>query len=290
MLNRRDRRRVPNDMRLLFLLTCAASLGAAEDPREIVRRAMEADRRNQDVARNYTYVERVVTVNTRADGSVKKREVRTYDVTLSEGTPYRRLIEIDDKPLPPEMERKEREKLEKSIEERRHESASARAKRVAEWEKKRRKQREFVDDLLQAMDFQLLGEEEVRGRKAWVVGAAPHPGYRPHSRETSFLTKVKGKLWIDQHDSITARLDAEFTDDVSFGVFLAKLHKGSRFVFEQVPVNGEVWLPTRLEGNFSARVVFSRLRASLEMDFSKYRKFQADSRIIVNEPAPASAP
>ncbi len=251
-----------------------------------MRRSIEADRHNQEIARNYTYVQRTATLRLNPDGSVKRREVRTYDVTLSEGTPYQRLIAIDDKPLPPDMERREREKLEKSLEDRRKETPGERAKRVADWEKKQQKNREFTRELLQAMDFRVVGDEPIRDRKAWIVEAVPHPGYEARSREARFLAKVRGKLWVDQRDYLTARIEAEFTDDISFGAFLAKLYKGSRFEYDQVPVNGEVWLPSRMIASFGARVVFARIRQSFDVGFKDYRKFQADSRIIVEDAAP----
>ena len=53
-----------------------------------------------------------------APARVKNRSVVTYDVTLLEGSPYRRLVARNDQPLPPEEEKKEEEKLRRSIEER----------------------------------------------------------------------------------------------------------------------------------------------------------------------------
>ena len=90
-------------MRADLLLVVAWQLFAAPDPREIIRHATEADQRNEAASRNYTFVQRVSKRYLNSDGSVKRTEIRTYDVTLSEGTPYQRLIAIDDKPLPPDL-------------------------------------------------------------------------------------------------------------------------------------------------------------------------------------------
>jgi hypothetical protein len=267
-------------MRAVLLLAVVAPLLAADDARDIIRRATEADRHNDELSRNYTFVERVSKRFLNGDGSVKRTEIRTYDVTLSEGTPYMRLIEIDDQPLPPDWERKEQEKLRKSIEDRRKESPQQRAKRIAQWEKNRQKDREFVNELLDAMDFRLTGEEEIAGRKAWVISATPHRGYRPKSTEAKFLVKIRGRAWIDEGDYMAARVEAEATDDVSIGFFLAKVSKGSRFYIDQTRVNGEVWLPQRIEGRFSARLLIVRFREAFEMTFKDFRKFQVDSRIV----------
>ena len=55
---------------------------------------------------------------------------------------------------------------EKSLQDRRDESPRQRAERIRDWERKRQKQRAFTRELLEAMDFSLLGTEELRGRKA----------------------------------------------------------------------------------------------------------------------------
>ncbi len=267
-------------MRAVLLLAVVSQLFAAPDARDIIRRATEADQHNEELSRNYTFVQRVSRRFLNSDGSVKRTEIRTYDVTLSEGTPYQRLIAIDDKPLPPDRERKEQEKLQKSIEERRRESPQQRAKRVAQWEKDRQKDREFVNELLDAMDFRVTGEEEIAGRKAWVISATPHPGYRPKSMETKFLVKMRGRTWIDEGDYMAARIEAETMDDISMGFFLAKVSKGSRFYIDQTRVNGEVWLPQRIEGQIFARLLIVRFRQSFDMTFKDFRKFQVESHIV----------
>jgi hypothetical protein len=267
-------------MRAVLLLVGVSQLFAAPDAHDIIRRATEADQRNEAASRNYTFVQRVSKRYLNADGSVKRTEIRTYDVTLSEGTPYQRLIAINDKPLPPDLERREQEKLQKSIEERRKESPQERAKRVAQWEKDRQKDRRFVNELMNAMDFRVTGEEEIAGRKTWVISATPHPGYRPKSIETKFLVKMRGRAWIDEGDYMAARIEAEAMDDVSIGFFLVKVSKGSRFFIDQTRVNGEVWLPQRIEGRFSARLLIVRFRESFDMSFKDFRKFQVESHIV----------
>jgi hypothetical protein len=264
----------------ILLLGLAAQVAAAQDPREIIRRGIEASNRNEEIAKNYTYVERDDTRVFNGDGSLKRARLRTFDVTMTEGSPYKRLTAIDDKPLTAEQERGEEEKLRQSIEERRKETPQQRSKRIAEWDKRRQKNRAFVDELLSAMDFRLLGKETVAGRPAWVIEATPHPGYHPKSTETKFLTKMNAKMWVDCQDYQAARVEAEATDDISFGVFLAKVRKGSRFVIEQAKVNDEVWMLKRAEGRISGRILFSSFAQTLDNTYKDFRKFQADSWVI----------
>ncbi|MGA7218550.1 MAG: hypothetical protein WBX38_09555, partial [Candidatus Sulfotelmatobacter sp.] len=78
-----------------------------------------------------------------------------------------------------------------------------------------------------------------------------------------------------------AKLEAEAIDTVSFGWFLARIHKGTRLVFEQTRVNEEVWLPQHLTFKFDARIaVFKSYNEEDEETFSDYRKFRATAKIV----------
>ena len=92
-----------------------ATLPATNDPKEIVRRAMEMDQRNFELARNYTYQERRVIRMLDKHGKEKHQQIETFDWTILYGEPYSRLIEKDDKPLNAKEERKEQEKVDKFI-------------------------------------------------------------------------------------------------------------------------------------------------------------------------------
>src|ERR1035441_7345422 len=119
-----------HDLRV-FLLVLASTTGlyGQVDAREIIRHAVAADELNWRIARNYTFLQRVELRRLDAQGRMKISEVRTYDVTLQQGTPYRQLVQRDDHPLPTTEEKKEQESLAKSIAERRQETAAERAKR-----------------------------------------------------------------------------------------------------------------------------------------------------------------
>ncbi len=143
---------------LLGLASTTALLGQV-DAREIIRHAVAADELNWRIARDYTFLQRVELRHLDAQGRVKLSEVQTYDVTLQDGTPYRQLVQRDDRPLPPAEERKEQESLAKSIAERRQETEAERAKRLSAYERRPDWQREAWHELPDAFDFRLVGEE-----------------------------------------------------------------------------------------------------------------------------------
>ncbi len=88
-------------------------------------------------------------------------------------------------------------------------------------------------------------------------------------------------MWIDKHDYNWVKAEAETTDTISFGLFLARVHKGSHFSFEQTRLNNEVWLMRRFYLNASARLVLLKNEAVEQEDtFSNYKKFSSESRVL----------
>jgi hypothetical protein len=266
---------------LLLILASATALLSQADVREIIRRAVAADERNWKVARNYTFSERVNLQYLDSQGRVKSQEVRINDVMLLEGSPYRRLVALDDRPLPPGEEKKEQEKLARSIAERREETAAQRAQRRAEYDRRPEWQREAWRELPEAFDFRLAGEEVWDGHSLSVIEATPRQGYQPRSRTARLLAHIQGKLWVDKQDYHLVKAEVEVVDTISVGLFLVRVAKGSRASFEQTRVNDEVWLPRQVRAFVSARLgLLKVLRIEQVISYSKCREFQTDPAII----------
>ena len=268
-------------VRTFLCILAVPAMLAAQDAREIVRRSLEIDKRNSEVARNYTFIQRQQQRDLDSNGRVKKVESDTYDVTLLEGSPYRRKIAHNDRPLSAKDQAKEQEKLRKSIEDRRRETPEQRARRVQEWERKQEKQREPLREIPEAFDLKLAGQEKLDGVDTWVIDATPHPGYRPHSTSSSFFPKVKARFWIAKQDYQWVKIDMESLDTISFGGFLIRMAKGSHLEFEASHINNEVWLPKRAVLRGSVRIALVKLlRGDVTFEFSDYKKFQAESRVV----------
>jgi hypothetical protein len=269
-----------NGALLVILVSATAALGQT-DARAIVRRAVAAEELNWKAARNYGFSERVDARRLDSQGQVTSKDVKTYDVTLLEGSPYRRLEGRDDLPLPPGDDKEEREKLARNIAERRGETSVQRAHRLAEYESRPEWQREAWHELPEAFDFRLIREEVWDGNGVYVIEATPRQGYQPRSRTANVLTHLQGKLWVDKRDYHLVKAEVEVVDTISVGLFLVRLAKGSHASFEEVRVNDEVWLLRRVQVFASARLgLLKVLRIEQEISYSKCREFPADSPII----------
>jgi len=154
-------------------------------------------------------------------------------------------------------------------------------KRAEKEEKDREEGRKFVREIADAYNFTLVGTELVGGREAWVIDGEPRPGFVPQMKESKFLPKFRGRVWIDKSDLQLSKLDVECLDTISWGLFLARFHKGSRFMLEQIRVNEEVWLPRQLTAKIDVRLaLLKNFNVDVEQTFRDYKKFRATARIV----------
>lgn len=265
---------------ILVLLVLQAG---AQEPtaQEIVVRSVQADRNNLRRAKDYTYVERH---EQRRTGVV---ESRTYDVMILDGSPYRRLIARNDKPLSEMEARKVAEGFEKTRSKRLRESEDDRRRRLERDEKQLQESRRFLAEIPSAFELTLRGVEPVSGVPAWVIDAQPRPGFKSRVKDTEMLKKFRGRLWIEQRTYQWVKVDAETIDAIRLGLFLVRLDRGAKLGFEQMFVNGELWLPKRISAQADGRLaLLKKLAVDQEATFSDYKKFQAVGRVIFTEEIP----
>jgi hypothetical protein len=258
-----------------------------EQMQKLLRVVAEKDMENDKVLRNYTYIERDVQNQMDGKGDTKKTEVKTYEVLEIYGEQVRRLTEKDDQPLDAKEAAKEEEKIQKIIDKRKDESENDRIKREEKEEKDREDERKFVMEIADAYNFKLVGTEQVGGRDAWVIEGEPRPEFVPHMKDAHYLTKFHGRVWIDKDDLQLAKMDVECLDTITWGGFLARFHRGSRFMMEQTRVNDEVWLPRQIAGKIDARFALVKsYNLGFEQNFRDYKKFRTSSKIIGMGEAP----
>jgi hypothetical protein len=261
------------------------------DPVEIMRRTAARDEENDKKGRNYTYVQDVLEKKLDSKGEVKSTEKRRYEVMVIYGEDVLRLVAKDDKPLPPDEAAKEEEKIDKMMQKYKNETEDQRAKRLEKAEKSKEGDRAFVKEIAEAFDFTILSPETVDGHTLYAIQAEPKSGYQPHSKNGKYLTKFRGKIWIDQNEYQWVKLDLETIDTISFGWFVARLHKGTHFYIEQTRVNDEVWLPKLVRLNLGARIaLFKDLNYDVTQTYSNYKKFGSQTKITTIGEAPAEKP
>ncbi len=269
------------------ILAVLAAAPPAPDPAEIVRQSVNRDQDNWRKAKDYTYVER------EQEHHGGKTTSKTYEVSTLYGREFRRLIARDDQLLSPGEAAKEQKRFDKAVASRADESPEKRAKEEADAEKEREKERAFAREIPEAYNFVLLGEEEVEGHQAWVIGATPRPGFKPKDSQAKALPKLRGKFWIEKQDYEWVKLEAEVISPLKWGLFIASLNPGTVLKFTQTKVNDELWMPKQVSVQVDARLLMKKFNGDFQDTFSGYRKFQTDARVVSAseaDPAPAADP
>jgi hypothetical protein len=255
----------------IFVLLAAPAwaLQASGEPdlKTILQKSAAASEMDFKAAPQYNYKERDCT------GS----ETKTLAVTMLDGSPYQRLIAIDDKPIPAAQAAEELEKQRQAEAQRRAESSGQRKRRIAKYERERAHEHEMMVQLSDAFDFKLTGTTKMRGFNVWALQATPRAGYRPPNMESQALKGMEGELWIDQASYRWVKVMAKVIRPVTIGGFLARVQPGTQFEVEKSPVGNGIWQVTHFAMQSKSKVLMLVRRHEAEEDsFSDFERVHHD--------------
>ena len=260
-------------MRTLGQLALVALAVASADPvppssnvQKIVQRSVQNTNADWAAAPQYAFTERDVIT------SRSKRTVKTYQVTMIEGSPYNKLIAINDRPLSPAQAAEESRKYRSETDRRRKETPAERQKRLAKYQAERRQDHELMSEMIKAFDFTLRGEETINGHRCFVLEATPRAAYQPKNRDTKALTGMRGKMWIDDTQYQWVKVHAEVFRPVAFGLFIAHVQPGTEFDLEQAPVQNNIWLPSHFSTRVNATILLFSKRSADDETYTDYRR------------------
>jgi len=250
---------------VLFSITVCGAV-APLTPEEIIRRSITANEKDWNEAPAFSHHDR--TIEKKGDETTD----RTYQVTMIEGTPYKRLIAMDGRPLNAARQHQEDQREKHELMRRRSETAAEREARVRKYEKDRDQDHLLMTQMASAFKFRLVGEEKIYGHPAYVLDAEPRADYKPVNREAKVLLGMKGRLWVEKEHFHWVKVEAEVIHPVTFGGFLAKVGPGTKFELDKEPVSGEIWEPKTFTVQVCASVLFWSHNSSTQEQFSDYRR------------------
>ena len=254
---------------------------SSDEVRELIRKVAENDIENDKKQRDYTYTEREEQHRLDGKGHVTSNESNTYEVMMLYGEQVSRRIAHNDKPLSEKENAKEEQKIQKVIVKRRDETEEQRKKRIDQENKDREEEREFVREVADAYNFRLVEVAKLDGRETYVIDADPRPGFQPHHKDAKYLPKFKFRVWIDKAETQWVRLHGEVIDTVSWGLLVARLHRGSLFEVTETRVNDEVWLPKQVVFRLDAKLaLLKNFTIEEQSTYRDYKKFRTDTKIV----------
>jgi hypothetical protein len=139
-------------------------------------------------------------------------------------------------------------------------------------QKKQKERAELIDQTKNAFIFTYVGQGTRGDRTLSKFRMEPNPSYKPTSRMATIFSKVKGFVWLDEATGQMARVEGDVTDDISFGIFLGKIYKGSHFMQERYEYEPGVWLPSYSQYDFDARKLFSQISIHQKIFASHYKR------------------
>ena len=133
-----------------------------------------------------------------------------------------------------------------------------------------------------AFNFKNQPDEIINERIACVYDFEPRLGFKPTEKFADKLGKMKGRIWIDKEDKQWAQVDFEVLDTMSFGLIIARIHKGSKFHMEKIKINDDVWLPKKYDVKIGVRaLILLNENIDLDVTYSDYKKFKTNSKITM---------
>jgi hypothetical protein len=251
----------------------AASAPPEITPAQMVRRALDAYSRGEAAQREYSYCQRDDVRILDGSGGLKHHDLRTFDVIMVDGSPYRRLVKRNDQALPPDEEKEQQEDFRRGIDQRHNETPEQRRQRIAEWDHKRQERQGDMNEVPNAFDFRLVGEETISGVPVWVIEGTPHPGYKPKSKSAGYFLKMRGRIWLTKEDYHVVKVDAVTLDAISIGAFLLRIAQGGHVGIEFSHMGNGLWLPKHASISGSARILLIKgYRLDADYTFSDYRR------------------
>lgn len=252
-----------------------------------VKKHLASDEQRQS---GYVFTERRLEQKVNGEGRVTDESVTVHEVYpgLPGEDPYRRLIEKDGRPTPPDKLAKQDRERQKKVEAyvRKQAVAAEQRKDARRLDKARQEYVTAIDDLFRIYDIQMVRRETIDGIDTILATLTPMPGVKPQTDDGKVMRHFKALAWISESDYELVRVEIEAIDTLSFGLgLLARVHKGTTATYQRRKVDGETWLPEEVTWTASARVLLvRRLRLRGVSAFSDYRRYSVDTSTTIAAP------
>ena len=259
---------------------------------ELLKKMRAAVRLDDDAQQAYTYLERRRDVKVSLLGKVSVGPLRTFEVYPSNkpGRTYKRLIEIDGKPLPAaELARRDEEHRRNvlaEIERDKVETPAARQARLAKDAQERREREATINDAFAIFEARIAGYDVLDGQQVIVLWISPRKNAQPRTREGRYMTKFAGKIWVVEADGEIVKVDLTAFDDIAVGAgIVGRVHQGARLEFVRRRVNNEAWLPASSHITAKGKtLMFRSFDFDLKTDYRDYKKFTVDTKVTYDTP------
>ncbi len=254
-----------------------AKVSSASPSREVLSHVIDGLKEAERAQYLYERIERVETRKQAVDAD--PQSVRIFRV-IPAGTGIAKIpLGPDGKPADADAYRAELDKLLKSLAWA-VEAGQTQREAYQKVQKKQKDRDDLIDATSNAFLLTYIGQEPRGDHMLSKYRMVPNPAFKPTNRATSIYTRVKGFLWVDDAARQLAQVEGEVTDDISLGMFLAKIYKGSRFMQDRYEMAPGIWLPSFTQYDFDGRKFFSNISVHEKTFYSAYKRIGSPAEAI----------
>jgi hypothetical protein len=226
---------------------------------------------NDQAIEEYERVERLT--DRTAGMNPKVLEDKEYRVVPTGFGTYKILLRQDGNHVSDAEYRRELQKWEDALEIALNPSDSRAKDLDAKYEKRQHDRADLVDAMRDAFTPHWTGREMRDGHVCDVIVLAPDPNFHPHSLLQEALTHVTLKIWVDHSSNELVRGEANVIRDISVGAgIFGKLYRGGVFSMDQQEFAPGVWLPIRIQYDYTIRKFLFTSEEHQLMQASHYRR------------------
>lgn len=243
-------------------------------PEEIRSRAkilLANQHANDRAVEEYERVERLT--DRTAGMNPKVLEDKEYRVVPTGFGTYKILLRQEGNHVTNAEYRRELQKWEDALEIALNPSDSRAKDLHAKYEKKQHERADMVDAMQDAFIPHWTGREIRNGRVCDVLVLEPDPNFHPRSLLQEALAHVTVKIWVDHSTDQLVRGEANVIRDISVGGgIFGKLYRGGVFSMDQQEIAPGVWLPIRIQYDFTIRKFLFTSEEHQLMQAGQYRR------------------
>src|ERR1700687_3857942 len=128
---------------------------------------------------------------------------------------------------------------------------------LEKYAKKKKEKNELIEATHNAFLFSFVARESRGDRTLSKYKLEHNPAFKPTSRFTAIFPKVSGVVGCEDVCGELARMEGYVPEDISVGLFLEKIYKGSHFMQERYEFLPGLWLISFSQYDFDGRKLFS---------------------------------
>jgi len=224
--------------------------------------------------------------------AVNEKGDQVRDIIESKDGTVARLILRDGKPLTPEQDSAERQRLNDMIA-----SPSAFAKHIRNGESDRKIADQIVPLMPDAMIYSYTPGQPQTGTNAGateiVLDYKPNPAFVAPNTEAEALSGLEGRMWIDAKTHYLVRMEGTIFRPVNLGWgLLAHIFPGGKLAMNQTDAGGNRWIFTTFSMQLSVRALMVKtLNVQSHVEASAYQTlppmdYQDAVRLLLDTPLP----